>query len=97
MLSVYWIFATITFQKLEDANHKLAEKQAILHEAKEKLREVKERLEELQRQYEEKLAHKEELRKKAELTELRLERAAKLVSGLAGERVRWEENVKVSF
>ena len=56
---------------------------------------MKERLEELQRQYEEKLAHKEELRKKAELTELRLERAAKLVSGLAGERVRWEENVKV--
>ena len=50
MLSVYWIFATITFQKLEDlANHKLAEKQAILHEAKEKLREVKERLEELHR------------------------------------------------
>ena len=57
----YWIFATITFQKLEDANHKLVEKQAILHEANEKLLEVKERLEELQRQYEEKLAHKEEL------------------------------------
>ena len=89
LLSVYWILTTITFQKLEDlANHKLAEKQAILHEAKEKLREVKESLEELHRQYEEKLAHKEELRKKAEVTELRLKQAAKLVSGLAGERVR---------
>jgi len=52
-------------------------------------------LEELQRQYEEKLATKEDLKKKAELTELRLTRAAKLVSGLAGERTRWEESVKV--
>lgn len=82
-------------QKLADAENKLAEKQASLAEAKAKLREVKEKLEELQRQYEEKLATKEELKKKAELTELRLDRAAKLVSGLAGERVRWEESVKV--
>ena len=84
-------------QKLEDANRKLAEKQATLAEAKAKLREVKERLEELQKQYEEKLATKEELRKKAELTELRLDRAAKLVHGLAGERVRWEASVKVGW
>ena len=82
-------------KKLEQANKQLAEKQATLHEAKEKLREVKEKLDELQRQYEEKLATKEELKKKAELTELKLDRAAKLVSGLAGERVRWEESIKV--
>lgn len=56
---------------------------------------MKEKLESLQKQYEEKLATKEELKKKAELTELRLDRAAKLVHGLAGERVRWEESVKV--
>ena len=73
----------------------MAEKQASLAEAKAKLREVKEKLEKLQKEYEEKLATKEELRKKAELTELRLDRAAKLVSGLAGERVRWEQSVKV--
>lgn len=82
-------------QKLEDANTRLAEKQASLAEAKAKLREVKEKLEKLQKEYEEKLATKDELRKKAELTELRLDRAAKLVSGLAGERVRWEQSVKV--
>lgn len=84
-------------KRLEAANRQLAEKQASLKEAKEKLREVKEKLEELQKQYEEKLATKEDLRKKAELTELRLDRAAKLVSGLAGERVRWEESVKVGL
>jgi len=50
---------------------------------------------ELKQQYDEKLAQKEELKRKAEYTELMLDRAAKLVSGLAGERIRWEETVKV--
>ena len=56
---------------------------------------VTDRMEDLKRQYDEKLAQKEDLRKKAELTELRLDRAGKLVSGLAGERERWEASVKV--
>ena len=50
---------------------------------------------ELKKQYDEKLAQKEELRKKSEHTEMMLDRASKLVSGLAGERDRWEETVKV--
>ena len=82
-------------KKLEQANKQLADKQASLRDAKDKLREVKEELEELQMKYEEKLATKEDYRKNAELIELRLDRAAKLVSGLAGERARWEESVKV--
>ena len=49
----------------------------------------------LKQQYDEKLAKKEELRKQAEHTEMMLDRASKLVSGLAGERDRWEETVKV--
>ena len=52
---------------------------------------------ELQQQYQDKLNQKEELKQKAEHTELMLDRAAKLVSGLAGERIRWEETVKVSW
>ena len=50
---------------------------------------------ELKKQYDEKLAQKEDLRKKAEHTEMMLDRASKLVSGLAGERSRWEETVAV--
>ena len=50
---------------------------------------------ELKKQYDEKLAQKEDLRKRAEHTEMMLDRASKLVSGLAGERARWEETVKV--
>lgn len=49
----------------------------------------------LKKQYDEKLAQKEELRKKSEEMEMKLERAGLLVSGLAGEKARWEETVQV--
>lgn len=49
----------------------------------------------LKKQYDEKLAQKEELRKKSEEMELKLERAGLLVTGLAGEKARWEETAKV--
>ncbi len=51
----------------------------------------------LKKQYDEKLAEKEELRVKAEQMEIKLERAGKLVSGLAGERDRWEISVQVGM
>ncbi len=50
---------------------------------------------ELKQQYDEKLVQKEELRRKAEHTEMMLDRASKLVSGLADERARWENTVQV--
>ncbi|XP_073903040.1 dynein axonemal heavy chain 2 isoform X5 [Castor canadensis] len=80
--------------RMNAALAQLQEKQAALAEAQEKLREVAEKLEMLKRQYDEKLAQKEELRKKSEEMELKLERAGMLVSGLAGEKARWEETVK---
>ncbi|XP_066578473.1 dynein axonemal heavy chain 2 [Amia ocellicauda] len=80
--------------RLNGAMAQLAEKQASLADAQAKLREVGEKLETLKKQYDEKLAQKEELRKKSNDMEVKLDRAGKLVSGLAGERVRWEETVK---
>lgn len=38
---------------------------------------------------------KETLRKKSEEMEIKLDRADKLVTGLAGERIRWENTVSV--
>uniref|UniRef100_A0A4W2CP28 AAA+ ATPase domain-containing protein n=1 Tax=Bos indicus x Bos taurus TaxID=30522 RepID=A0A4W2CP28_BOBOX len=72
--------------RMNTALAQLQEKQAALAEAQEKLRE---------KQYDEKLAQKEELRKRSEEMEMKLERAGMLVSGLAGEKARWEETVKV--
>ncbi|KAG9346625.1 hypothetical protein JZ751_006936 [Albula glossodonta] len=73
---------------------RLAEKQAALAASQAKLKEVGDKLDQLKRDYDEKLAQKEELRIRSEDMELKLDRAGKLVSGLAGERVRWEETVK---
>jgi dynein heavy chain len=75
---------------LAEAESTLNSKQASLAEAKRKLQEVTDRVEQLQRAYEEKLKTKEDLRLKAEKTAIQLDRAGKLVTGLAGERSRWE-------
>ncbi|XP_063786889.1 dynein axonemal heavy chain 2 [Pseudophryne corroboree] len=80
--------------RMNAAMAQLAEKQASLAEAQNKLREVGERLEQLKMQYDEKLAQKEQLREEAELMEVKLQRAGTLVTGLAGEKSRWEETVK---
>jgi predicted nuclease with TOPRIM domain len=53
------------------------------------------KLAELKQAFDEKLAQKEELRKKSEHMELMLDRASQLVSGLTGEKERWENTVKV--
>ncbi|XP_030578556.1 dynein heavy chain 2, axonemal [Archocentrus centrarchus] len=71
----------------------LAEKQAALAEAQNKLQVLGEKLEQLKKQHDEKVAVKESLRKKSKEMEVKLDRADKLVTGLAGERVRWEERV----
>ncbi|XP_062240587.1 dynein axonemal heavy chain 2 [Platichthys flesus] len=78
---------------LRTATAQLAEKEAALAEAQSKLREVADKLDELKREHGEKLAMKESLRKKSNDMEVKLDRAGKLVTGLAGERVRWEERV----
>uniref|UniRef100_A0A3Q1IX48 Dynein axonemal heavy chain 2 n=1 Tax=Anabas testudineus TaxID=64144 RepID=A0A3Q1IX48_ANATE len=79
--------------QLNTAMAQLTEKQAALAEAQNKLREVAEKLDELKKQHAEKLAMKESLRKKSDEMEVKLDRADKLVTGLAGERIRWEERV----
>ncbi|XP_028810290.1 dynein heavy chain 2, axonemal isoform X2 [Denticeps clupeoides] len=80
--------------RLNGAMTQLAQKQADLAEAQAKFKEVGEMLKQLELQYAEKFDQKTELRQKSEEMEMKLERASKLVSGLAGERVRWEETVE---
>uniref|UniRef100_A0A672FP66 Dynein axonemal heavy chain 2 n=1 Tax=Salarias fasciatus TaxID=181472 RepID=A0A672FP66_SALFA len=71
----------------------LRDKQAALAEAQSKLQELAEKLDELKKQHDEKVATKRSLRNKSEEMEVKLDRADKLVTGLAGERIRWEERV----
>nr|CAD7438227.1 unnamed protein product [Timema bartmani] len=80
--------------KLDEAMSQLRAKQAILAEARAKLEELNERLQKLQKDYDEKLGQKEELAKRAEILRQKLERAAQLVDGLAGEKIRWGVTVQ---
>eukprot|EP00795_Rhopilema_esculentum_P016694 gene16694-8141_t len=82
-------------QRLAKAQSELEEKQRSLAEAKAKLKEVNDKIETLKGNYEEKVAQKEELGNKAKLLQLKLERAGKIVSGLGGEKDRWEASVEV--
>ncbi|KAG8128294.1 hypothetical protein E2320_015160, partial [Naja naja] len=66
----------------------------ILDEAKEHLREVEDGIAHLQAKYKGTLATKEELEMKCDQCEQRLNRADKLINGLADERIRWQETVQ---
>nr|XP_015801752.2 dynein axonemal heavy chain 2 [Nothobranchius furzeri] len=79
--------------QLNAALSQLADKQEALSQAQSKLQEVGEKLARLQLEHAEKLEMKDSLRKKLEEMEMKLDRADKLVSGLAEERVCWEERV----
>ncbi|CAH8605754.1 unnamed protein product [Dicrocoelium dendriticum] len=80
-------------QRLQQAEAVLREKQEMLAAAQAKLDDVNAQMRRLQQEYNEKMEQKEELRQKAEHTEKMLDRANKLVSGLAGEKLRWETTV----
>uniref|UniRef100_A0A4W3JAH5 Dynein heavy chain coiled coil stalk domain-containing protein n=1 Tax=Callorhinchus milii TaxID=7868 RepID=A0A4W3JAH5_CALMI len=55
------------------------------------LSEVRTKLELLQRQLTQKLTEKNLLEESIEMTQLKLERAEKLINGLGGERARWTQ------
>ncbi|KXS19215.1 hypothetical protein M427DRAFT_507867 [Gonapodya prolifera JEL478] len=82
-------------EKLRVAQETLEKKQKTLGEAKAKLQEVQDKLSELQNLYEEKVGLKEKLRSDSEIMALKLSRAESLLSGLSGERDRWEKSISV--
>ena len=79
--------------KLAKAMKGLAKSEAELADAKEKLAAVLAQVQELQDKFDASVGEKNRLRDEAEMLELKLDRADKLVGGLAGERVRWESSV----
>ncbi|KAG7190743.1 hypothetical protein KM043_006815 [Ampulex compressa] len=81
-------------EKLETALTSLRQKEAALEEAMQQLQRLHEKLERLQEMYDVKTTEKEDLIKLAELLKLKLERAAMLVDGLSGERIRWQNTVE---
>ncbi|KAE9225132.1 hypothetical protein PF004_g12006 [Phytophthora fragariae] len=80
-------------ENLERMNQKLAEANAILGQKQEELRVVNENVAMLEKQCKETLDEKDKLANDAAVTEKRLVRAEKLISGLSVEGARWKESV----
>eukprot|EP00928_Gymnodinium_smaydae_P048232 TRINITY_DN3222_c2_g2_i2.p1 TRINITY_DN3222_c2_g2~~TRINITY_DN3222_c2_g2_i2.p1 ORF type:complete len:3935 (+),score=1014.18 TRINITY_DN3222_c2_g2_i2:1731-11807(+) len=76
--------------RLRNAQEKLDAKNRDLAKANAELKEVQEQVQKLKDQFEASNNRKEELTKAAEIMKIKLERAEKLMTGLAGEKVRWE-------
>ncbi|OXB70414.1 UNVERIFIED_CONTAM: hypothetical protein H355_012305 [Colinus virginianus] len=76
--------------RLKLAEEQLEKKQTDLLASKQRLRDIQNLLEGLKDQYNESIKTKDELNASAEELKLKMERAESLISGLAGERDRWE-------
>lgn len=78
---------------MKEVRESLEIKTALLSDAKEKLRKINEKVAELKAHHKELVAKKDQLKKESDDTQIKLTRAEKLVTGLASERVRWEQSI----
>ena len=99
-----WVEAMVTFydvyestkpvrERLEEVSKVLKEKTEFLDKKKAELEASTARLRELERQFNAKLQEKEDLIRKINECNLKLERAAKLTTLLADEKTRWGEEI----
>lgn len=80
-------------QRLKEAMDSLATKQASLKAAQDALAVVSAKIAALQLSYDTSVNKKNQLREESEMLELKLDRADKLVKGLAGEYTRWQASI----
>ena len=79
--------------KLKAAQDALKKKQAALKEAEQKLQVVLDKVQALKDKYEHSTSKKKALEDELADLEAKLQRAEKLVNGLAGEKTRWEQSI----
>eukprot|EP00752_Nemacystus_decipiens_P009956 g8879.t1 len=79
--------------RLKEAQETLATKQAGLKAAQDQLAEVVAKVQLLKDRYDESVGQKNALMEESQMLQDKLERADKLVSGLAGEFVRWQASI----
>lgn len=80
--------------KVAEMNERLAVTRAGLADKRRKLKEVEEKMAKLNASYQENVDKERSLVSQIESCEKKLERASKIISGLAGEDIRWTETVK---
>jgi len=79
--------------RLKGAQESLAGKQASLKKAQEELAEVTAKVNRLKQKYDDSVGEKNRLRAEADQMQMLLDRADKLVKGLAGENERWQVSI----
>jgi len=79
---------------LKESQDELDELTQKLNKLREKLRGVEEKIAELEAKFTESVAKKEELAAKVADAEIKQDRAGRLLGGLGGEKIRWNETVK---
>ena len=100
-----WVHAMMKYTKvykvvlpkkleLEKATSELKDAQAVLEGKQATVREVEERVANLKKQLDVAMARKESLKNEVDDCAAKLDRAERLMSGLGGERKRWQEQVK---
>ncbi|CAF1579491.1 unnamed protein product, partial [Adineta steineri] len=89
------IFKTVKPKRdrYEAAMNELNEKRAQIADAERQIQEAQKRLDELRANYEKQMAEKEQLRRDCEHMQMMLDKASRLINGLASEKVRWEATV----
>ena len=80
-------------RRLKEATDSLATKQATLKAAQDALAIITAKINDLQVKYDTSVGEKNRLREESETLEAKLDRADKLVKGLAGEYVRWQASI----
>ena len=80
-------------ERLKLAQESLEVTMTALAEAKKKLSDVEEAIRRLEAKYDETVGRKNELKRKVEDCEVKLQRAHKLIGGLGGEKDRWTQDV----
>nr|XP_022908003.1 dynein heavy chain 1, axonemal-like [Onthophagus taurus] len=97
MYKYYFVNKIVAPKKaaLAEANAELAITEKKLAESQARMRAVEKRLDSLNRKLQARIDFKEEKEKSMAVCEERLNRAQRLISGLAGERVRWIETIGI--
>ncbi|KAJ3073482.1 Dynein heavy chain 1, axonemal [Podochytrium sp. JEL0797] len=91
MEKYYWVSKSVAPKRatLQAAQESLEITLKTVAELKKRMREAEINIKEMEKRYTESVAKKEELSRKVEECNVKLSRAGKLISGLAGEKKRW--------
>ena len=96
-MNLKYLYRSTLSHRLSAASSELATVMSNLKEKQDKLASVEQKIAELQKAYDDSVSEKQHLEHTMGLTTARLNRAGKLTTALADEKIRWSLSVEVSI